>query len=179
MPSTGAAGRAACALVEHPPPLSDSPPGIWPGAAGLRARIICIGNPYRADDWVGPAVLAALGERAPEAGIAVVDGGLVGLNLLPLLDDMARVVFVDTLVPGDGDNFLLPTVIADPLAAGGKLSFDHAAGLAYLLQAATLAVDPMPRVWVVGAAADAEPDVVPPLTEIALELARGREPAHC
>lgn len=142
-----------------------------------RARIVCIGNPYRDDDWVGPAVFAALCVSAPAPDVEVIDGGLHGLNLLPLLEGVERVIFADTLVPGESEDYLAPTVIADPGAGGAALSFDHAGGLAYLLRAAPLVLDALPHLWVVGAAAAAARSVAPALACIAQELAHGREHA--
>lgn len=135
-----------------------------------QARIICIGNPYRADDWVGPAVLAALRETRIAPDVEIVDGGLLGLNLLPLLESVERVVFADTLLPGEDDAYLEATVIESPSRTPSTAIFDHAGGLSYLLRAAPLVIDPMPRVWIIGAAAAAQHDVVPTLAAIALEL---------
>jgi hydrogenase maturation protease len=94
-------------------------------------RIICIGNRYRPDDAAGPAVHDLL-EAAPlPPGIELVDGGLRGLDLLPLVEGCERVVFVDQARrlgrPGS-----VHVLTADE-AAGGAAGFDHAAGLPYLL----------------------------------------------
>jgi len=139
-----------------------------------RARIVCIGNPYQVADWVGPAVFHALRDGPVSPNVDIIDGGLLGLNLLPVFDGVQRLVFVDTLVPATADPMLGPTVIADPAGADGQLFFDHGGGLAYLLRAAPLVAESMPRVWVVGAAAAADRDVVQPIIAVALELAHGR-----
>jgi Ni,Fe-hydrogenase maturation factor len=115
-------------------------------------------------------------------GIELVDGGLQGLNLLPLLEDVERVVFADTLATSDEENreaYRSPTVLQAPFDAGAPLSFDHAGGLAYLLQAAPLVLTSLPQLWVVGAGADAPRHVVPRLARICLQLARGAEHACC
>jgi hydrogenase maturation protease len=137
------------------------------------ARIICLGNPYQASDWVGPAVFAALRGSDLGPGVELVDGGLHGLNLLALLEGVARVVFVDTLVAADDADYVVPTVIAPPFAAGVAGGFDHGGGLAYLLRAAPLVLAALPRMWVVGAAAAAGRELVRPLADACLELARG------
>lgn len=138
-----------------------------------RARVICIGNPYHPADWVGPAVFAALGRigAGADAEVEVVDGGLQGLNLLRLLDGMERVVFADTLV-GDDDDAAF-AILEDPVAGHPALSFDHAGGLAYLLQAAPLVQEKLPRIWVVGVAAGADRSLAGPIARRCLELARG------
>jgi hydrogenase maturation protease len=67
------------------------------------------------------------------ADIEIIDGGLRGLNLLPLLEKGGRIVFVDA-VSGYG----LPGQIVlldqqEIVNTMTECSFDHNAGLAYLL----------------------------------------------
>lgn len=133
------------------------------------ARIVCLGSPYQAADWVGPAVLAALTGRTG-AEVELIDGGLQGLNLLCRLEGVARVVFADTL---DG-NYPAPTVLTEPFAADAGLRFGHGGGLAYLLAAARAVLSPLPRLWVVGASAAADRAVIEPLARRCLELAGGQ-----
>jgi len=142
-----------------------------------RARIICIGNPYHPADWVGPAVFAELGGMPLGTDVEVVDGGLHGLNLLCLLDGMERVVFADTLL-GDDEAPVDIAILEDPVAGHPALSFDHAGGLAFLLQAAPLVQHPLPRMWVVGAPAGADRALARPIARNCLELAHGRAQPH-
>lgn len=159
MRSAGTDARAGCASVRDM----------------TTARIVCIGNPYRDDDWVGPAVFDALRATDLPPGVELVDGGLLGLDLLRLMEGVESVVFADTLLADGADTCLQATVIDDPAAcADARLGFDHAGGLAYLLRAAPLVVEPMPRVWVVGAAAAADVSVIPAVARAALEIADGR-----
>ena len=100
----------------------------------MRSTIICIGNRFVPEDAAGPAVFDRLREMLPlPAGIEVIDGGMAGLNLLPLLEQGGRVVFVDAVkgFSGPGEIVLLDhQEIVQTLSAG---HFDHSAGLAYVL----------------------------------------------
>lgn len=100
----------------------------------MKGVIICIGNRFVAEDAAGLAVLACLEAMRPlPATIELVEGGLAGLNLLPLLEQGGRVVFVDAV-----SGFALPGEIVlfnhkEIISSLGEFHFDHGAGLAYLL----------------------------------------------
>ena len=100
----------------------------------MRGCIICIGNRLVAEDAAGLAVFDRLQEMDPlPAGIEIVEGGLAGLNLLPLLEQGGRVVFVDAVkgFTRPGEIVLLDhREILHPPDEG---HFDHGAGLAYVL----------------------------------------------
>jgi len=59
----------------------------------MKVRVIACGNPYMGNDGVGPAVMARLTRDHPE--IDIVDGGLGGFGLIPLMEGCDRVVIVD------------------------------------------------------------------------------------
>jgi hydrogenase maturation protease len=96
--------------------------------------IICIGNRFVKEDATGLAVLACLKTMQPISGqITLVEGGLAGLNLLPLLEQGGRVVFVDAV-----RGFAQPDEIVlfnhqEIINTLTDSYFDHGAGLAYLL----------------------------------------------
>lgn len=100
----------------------------------MKGYIICIGNRFVQEDAAGPAVLAILDkmEQLPPQ-IELIEGGLAGLNLLPLLEQGGRVVFIDSV-----SGFTRPgeIVLLDSREITSTLDgyhFDHEAGLAYLL----------------------------------------------
>jgi hydrogenase maturation protease len=68
--------------------------------------VLGLGNLLLEDDGVGSAAVALLNERyaAPE-GTQVLDGGTLGLSLLPYLEDAATAILVDAIradgQPGD------------------------------------------------------------------------------
>jgi hydrogenase maturation protease len=100
----------------------------------VKGSIVCIGNRFVAEDAAGLAVFDRLLEMYPlPADIEVTEGGLAGLNLLPLLEQGGRVVFVDAVkgFNNPGELVLLEhQEILDTLDTG---HFDHGAGLAYVL----------------------------------------------
>ena len=70
-----------------------------PDCAGV--LVIGLGNPIMADDGLGLAALERLRQRwsLPES-VRLVDGGTWGMNLLPLIEEAERVVFLDAINAG-------------------------------------------------------------------------------
>ncbi len=100
----------------------------------MKRRIICIGNRFVTDDSAGPAVYDRLHGMQPlPGGIEVIDGGLRGLNLLPLLEQGGRVVFVDAVRGYGPADRIVVLSRKDILEGEVACRFDHEAGLAYLL----------------------------------------------
>lgn len=100
----------------------------------MRSSIICIGNHFVREDSAGLAVLAVLQEMQPFPGeTALVEGGLTGLNLLPLLEQGGRVVFVDAVCGFTQPGEIVLLDYQDIIRSSDELHFDHGAGLAYLL----------------------------------------------
>ena len=100
----------------------------------MKACIICIGNRYIQEDGAGLAVFAEVEKMQPlPRQIELIEGGLAGLNLLPLLEQGGRVVFVDSVkgVTQPGEIILVDCWKEMPRDDAGH--FDHDAGLAYLL----------------------------------------------
>lgn len=99
----------------------------------MKATIICIGNRFVAADAAGPAVYDRLQQLALPEHVEVIDGGLQGLNLLPLLERGGRVVFVDA-VRGFAEPGTVVVLEGTDVAVGEGLEhFGHEAGLGYLL----------------------------------------------
>lgn len=100
----------------------------------MKACIICIGNRYIQEDAAGLAVFAEIEKMQPlPPQIELIEGGLAGLNLLPLLEQGGRVVFVDSVkgFTQPGEIILLDCRKDTPQGDVGH--FGHDAGLAYLL----------------------------------------------
>jgi hydrogenase maturation protease len=70
-----------------------------PGGGGV--LVIGLGNPMMADDGLGLAALERLrqGWRLPKS-VHLVDGGTWGMNLLPLIEEAERIVFLDAIDAG-------------------------------------------------------------------------------
>ncbi len=116
-----------------------------------RTCLIGLGNILMRDDGIGVHVVKEIGERfrfTPQ--IDILDGGTLGLALLPLIERCDRVLFVDAVEAG-----LEPGSIAVregeevPSFLESHVSV-HQAGLADLLYAARLAGMMPPAVCLVG-----------------------------
>lgn len=100
----------------------------------MKGRIICIGNRYVQEDAAGLAVFAELEQMQPlPPPIELIEGGLAGLNLLPLLEQGGRVVFVDSVKGFTQSGEIILLDCRDGLPTDDADHFDHGAGLAYLL----------------------------------------------
>lgn len=64
--------------------------------------ILGLGNPLFGDDGVGVAAVARLQARfaAPE-GVTILDGGTLGLALVPILESAERCILVDAIATGE------------------------------------------------------------------------------
>jgi hydrogenase maturation protease len=111
--------------------------------------VLGLGNPLLADDGAGLVMLEMLqGARAWPADVEFVDGGTWGLSLLPLLEDVDRLLILDavctgeqpgTVVRGEGDQ--VPRWYSHPVSP-------HQVDLREVLGAAML-IDVVPEVLVV------------------------------
>lgn len=137
-------------------------------------RIVCVGNRLREDDSAGPLVHDRLRRSPLPEGVELVDGGLAGLDLVRWIEGADRVVFVDSL-RGEGTDTAVTVLGADEVATGVRESWDHAAGLGYLLAALPRLIDgPPPPIWVVGVAGGATPEVVDQAAEASLRVILSR-----
>lgn len=98
----------------------------------MKCQIICIGNRLIAEDSAALMVFDRLQQRSLPDNISVIEGGLMGLNLLPYLEQGGRVVFVDC-VSGFTQAGSLIVLDRDAIIATGSEHYDHDAGLAYVL----------------------------------------------
>ena len=135
-------------------------------------RIICIGNPLHPADRAGHLVLAELADRRLPPGTTVTDGGLAGLNLLPLVEGARRVVFVDSLLEDGGPVQVL--VPGDPRLQA-DVTYGHGAGLGYLLRLLPAVIEgPVPEICIVAVPADRGAELAGRAATISLELAAGK-----
>lgn len=137
----------------------------------MAARIICIGNRQMCGDDFGPRVYDCLVAKPLPAEVDIVDGGIKGLALLPYLEDVSRVVFVDAVAgfAATGGMVLLSAAEVAGQCAGG---FDHAAGLPYLLKIMPAVLDSAPPVvTVIGHEGEASAQTVCAAAQFALQLA--------
>ena len=105
-----------------------------------RTCLIGLGNILMRDDGVGVHAVNEIEERfrfTPE--IDIVDGGTLGLSLLPLIAEHARVLFVDAVEAGlEPGEIVVREGEEVPALVGSQVSV-HQAGLADLMYAAKMA----------------------------------------
>jgi hydrogenase maturation protease len=102
-----------------------------------RLLVLGLGNALLGDDGVGPAAVALLRERyAVPNGVRILDGGTLGLSLLPYLEEADAVVLIDAIA-GDGPPGTLICLEGDEVgpAVAMRLS-PHQVGVADLLDGA-------------------------------------------
>lgn len=138
-------------------------------------RIICVGNRFVESDNVGPQVYDCLARRDMPGDVSLIDGGLMGLDLLRFVEGARRVVFVDAL-----DGFAPPgrPVVLDHRAALEErpAGYGHDGGLACLLRMLpAVCGNDLPEIALVGAEPPIESPVVGQLANMALSIATGEK----
>lgn len=138
--------------------------------------ILCIGNRYLEQDALGPLVFDCL-SRIPHLpnNVAILDGALRGIDLLPQLEGLQRVVFVDQLAINTSETI---TVLSGEAVAGGWSGhYGHDNGLGYLLACLPyLCAPPGPEVVIVGSSERVSPALVQAVAKRALAEANH---GHC
>jgi len=114
--------------------------------------IVALGNPDRADDGVGPAVIRALGPR-PEVEVWEAIRG--GLPLAQALAGFDRALVVDACpaLPV-GEVALIPLFPANGPRATDHGSWVHGMGLSHALAALHTAGLPVPETWALAIGVD-------------------------
>lgn len=106
--------------------------------------VLGLGNPWRGDDGVGPALIAALQTHGAPPNATLLDGGTAGLEMVLLWEGYQRVIIIDAADlgcrPGAWQRLDLSRT---PLAAHPLTGTLHAAGLAEALALAQ-ALDQLP-----------------------------------
>ena len=119
------AAHTAAALsvaVSHSPDAPDPVDGQVPlpdisnvdatGWAGARFTVLAVGNPIMGDDGIGLEILAGLQQLLPtrpawqaaqKAGeLALLEGGTGGMELVPVVQEAAQLLILDSVAPGNG-----------------------------------------------------------------------------
>jgi hydrogenase maturation protease len=99
--------------------------------------ILGLGNVLLRDDGVGSAAIAALQDGdEPPAGVSVLDGGTLGLSLLPYLEEASTVILVDAVQADAPPGTLLRLEGEDVGPAVATRLSPHQIGVADLLDGA-------------------------------------------
>jgi hydrogenase maturation protease len=99
--------------------------------------VLGLGNVLCQDDGLGAAAVARiLAEYETPGGVCVLDGGTLGLNLLPYIEDAERVILVDA-IRGEGPPGTFVRLSGDEVgpAVADRLS-PHQVGVSDLIEAA-------------------------------------------
>lgn len=116
-----------------------------------RTALIGLGNILMRDDGIGVHAVREIEQRfrfTPK--IDIMDGGTLGLTLLPLIEAYERVLFVDAVEAGlEPGTIVVREGEEVPAFLGSQVSV-HQAGLADLMYAAQLAGMMPPEVCLVG-----------------------------
>lgn len=108
----------------------------------MTSGIVCVGNRFAERDALGPRVFDWLSKRPLPPDVMLVDGGLRGLDLLPIIEAWPRVVFVDACREPEIRE------LAPPLeSALEPEGWDHGAGLVYLLRVLPRVCEAKPPTW--------------------------------
>jgi hydrogenase maturation protease len=105
----------------------------------MATLILGLGNTIMSDDGVGPKVIEKLQQEVdlPD-GVTLLDGGTLGLDLLPYLEEVRRLILVDAVEIGQPAGSCVRLSGDDvPMALENKLSA-HQMGMKDLLAVARL-----------------------------------------
>lgn len=101
-----------------------------------KSLILGLGNPFRGDDGIGAAVIAALKSKDQPPDVVVLDGGTPGLETVLIWQGYQRVIIVDAadmgMKPGSWKRFLTGEAVL-PVRESSMQGTLHAAGLAEAL----------------------------------------------
>ena len=61
-------------------------------------RVICCGNPFKGDDGVGIEVFKLLEKETFPDHVEIIEGGILGINLLSLFKDCSKIILVDSVM---------------------------------------------------------------------------------
>ncbi|MDR1264847.1 MAG: hydrogenase maturation protease [Propionibacteriaceae bacterium] len=113
--------------------------------------VLAVGNSIMGDDGVGLELLAALRVARPDPRIDYVEGGVGGLELLPVVQDCRRLLILDAVTGGEPGTVRQLEGDQVPRLLQSKLS-PHQVGLLDVLSAARLLRQEPEALAVVGVA---------------------------
>ena len=139
----------------------------------MSTLVLGIGNLVMSDDGIGVRVVQLLGERYRfPADVSILDGGTLGLDLLPRLEGVERLLVVDAVETGKASGTLVRLAGEDvPMALEIKVS-PHQMGLKDLLAVAMLQGF-LPRQMVLWGV---QPDLIEMGMELSEDVAAQLEP---
>ena len=134
-------------------------------STSAKTVVLGLGNVLHRDDGAGPQAIRRLcaDPRVP-AGVSLLEGGTLGLELLPYIWDCARLIVIDAVDVGGSPGTLI-RVSGEELNALPGNSNVHQLGVADLLVALRMLAERQPQVVLLG--------VQPENTDWSCELSSG------
>jgi hydrogenase maturation protease len=119
-------------------------------ARSANTVVLGLGNVLHADDGVGPQAISRLGtdSRVP-AGVSLIEGGTLGLELLPYVWDCARLIVIDAIDVGEASGTVVRISGEELNSLPGKSSA-HQLGVSDLLVALRMLAERQPQVVLLG-----------------------------
>jgi hydrogenase maturation protease len=112
--------------------------------------VLGIGNPIMGDDGIGIVLLEELMAAGLQRPVDFIDGGTIGMSLLPAVEDSGSLLILDAVGgPGPGGTLVHLTGDQLPRLLAGKIS-PHQVGLLDVLACARLSGREPDRIAVVG-----------------------------
>lgn len=110
-----------------------------------------VGNVLLSDEGVGPRVVEGLsnGYQAPH-GVELVDGGTMGFDLLPYLDERTHLLVVDAVNTGKEPGHTVRIKLDDPASFFRTMVSPHQLGLGEVLGVAAMTGNLPPSIVVIG-----------------------------
>ena len=104
-----------------------------------RLAVLGVGNVLCTDDGLGPAAVEILSrDYRPPEGVVFLDGGTLGLSLLPIIEDSDQVLIIDAVRMDAPPGTLVFLTGGDVLPAVRLRLSVHQVGIADLLDAAKM-----------------------------------------
>ena len=118
---------------------------------GLNVLVLGVGNMLLTDEGVGGRVAEELLHqyRIP-AEVEVIDGGTMGMDLLPYMDDRSHLLIVDAIKTKQAPGHAVRLVLDDPPAFFRTMISPHQLGLAEVLGVAELTDNLPPNIVLFG-----------------------------
>lgn len=123
-------------------------------AQSPKTVVLGLGNTLHGDDGVGPRAAQKLrsDKRLPE-GVTVIDGGTLGLELLPYIWDCSRLLVLDSVEVGEPAGTIV-RMSGEELSQLARKASVHQLGVADLLVALRMLAEPTPEIVLLGVQAD-------------------------